>query len=225
MTDGAKHHSLKDMTGRRFGSLTVLRQGPSQGHGSNSVWWVQCDCGAPEKLVSSAGWLRTNRKPTPVSCGCKMAEAMSLLNRTHGMSKHPAFAVWRSMLDRCRLPTNQAWHNYGGRGITVCERWQHSFENFWADMGPTYQRGLTLDRLDNDKGYSPDNCAWRTVREQNRNRRDNRFMDTPWGRMTVSEASERSGIGVTTLLYRLGHGCPTERLLDKPDFQNRFSTS
>jgi hypothetical protein len=141
------------------------------------------------------------------------------------MSKHPAHWVWRSMIDRCRLPSHQAWHNYGGRGIPVCERWQQSFENFWVDMGPTYQPGLTIERRDNNAGYSPENCYWADRQTQARNTRVNRWIQTPDGLMTVAEAAECSGLGVTTLLYRLNHHWPTTALFVPADFTNRFSTS
>ena len=97
------------------------------------------------------------------------------------------------MKDRCRLPTHQAWANYGGRGVSVCSAWQASFEAFWADMGPTYAKGLTLDRLDNSGDYTPENCAWRTYTDQSNNRRTNRKLQTPWGEMTLSQAARRAG--------------------------------
>jgi len=144
-------------------------------------------------------------------------------NRTHGMSKHPAYAVWRSMLDRCRLPTHQAWANYGGRGITVCSEWQ-SFETFWADMGPTYRRGLTLERKDNEGGYSAVNCEWATYRKQMNNKRGNVWIETPLGVMTVAEASRLSGIGHTTLLYRIAHGVSLSTILSTPDLGTALSS-
>jgi hypothetical protein len=145
-------------------------------------------------------------------------------HKTHGMSSHPAYAVWRSMCDRCRLPSHQAWHNYGARGITVCKKWEASFSAFWEDMGASYQQGLTLERLDNSKGYSKKNCAWVTSREQGNNRRVNTRIQTPWGELTVAQASRRSGINVTTLLYRIEVGVPPSKMFVKPDLRNRFTT-
>lgn len=211
------HHRARDLRGRRFGRLEAIRYAGSDGR--KSKWLCRCDCGTEREFVASElAKGRTN------SCGCLRRELASDRHRTHGMTSHPAFAVWRSMIDRCTLPTHQAWKNYGARGITVCVEWRDSFEAFWRDMGPTYQRGLTLDRRDNSKGYSPENCAWRTVKDQARNKRTNRTISTPWGEMTVAEAAERSGVGVTTLLYRLSRDVPGPSLFAKPDVRNRFST-
>ena len=105
------------------------------------------------------------------SCGCSTAQFISKSRTTHGMSRHPVYAVWRSMIDRCKLPTHQAWANYGGRGIAVCGHWK-KFENFWADMQAAYRAGLTLERVENDRGYSKANCIWATHAEQANNRRN-----------------------------------------------------
>lgn len=209
MTDGKKRARQPTSFGQRFGMLFALE--PAGLVGKARQWTYLCDCG-----------LLKNKTPTDVrkditagrvpNCGCRTAEFMGARLRTHGMTKHPAYAVWGSMIDRCSLPTHQAWANYGGRGITVCERWRGSFENFWADMGPTYRRGLQLDRNRNHEGYSPENCSWETPLVQSRNKRSNVFIETPAGRMTVSEAAQRAGINVTTLLYRMGKNWPPEKM-------------
>jgi len=134
------------------------------------------------------------------------------------MSEHPVYAVWRSMNDRCRLPSHQAWKNYGGRGIFVCAKWQESFENFWGDMGGSYQSGLELDRRDNDSGYSPENCRWVSRRANTMNRRGTiRTVDVP-------ELARTSGISRSTIYYRLAHGWEVDQLVRPPDSTNRFST-
>src|SRR5215831_9640275 len=141
-----------DITGRRSGYLTAIRC-LSQGNGR--VWLIRCDCGNEIKLL-----VKQFTHGDYKSCGCMTSAMQSLAQKavpkprlhTHGMSHHPAYAVWRSMHDRCRLPTHQAWHNYGARGITVCDRWQESFTNFWEDMRPTYRPGLTLERINNAIG-------------------------------------------------------------------------
>jgi hypothetical protein len=207
------------LQGLVFGRLTVLHRVGNTAQGK-ARWKVRCECGK-EKEVASHDLTRTMH-PTR-SCGCLMIDRIRESNTTHGMSEHPAFWVWRSMRDRCRLPTHQAWKNYGGRGIKVCPRWGN-FESFWSDMGPTYSSGLTIDRIDNSKGYYRENCRWATYRQQASNKRGNRRIHTPWGYLTVSEASQKSGIGITTILYRLNHQCPIAELFSKPSFTNRFSS-
>lgn len=116
--------------------------------------------------------------------------------------------IWRGMLDRCFNPKDYSFKNYGARGITVCEYWRNSFEAFEADMMPTYKPGLTIDRIDNDGPYAPSNCRWATDKEQNRNRRNSVWIDTPDGPMVMSEAAERFGFKYDTLWARYRRGKP-----------------
>jgi hypothetical protein len=211
------HHRAKDITGLRVGYLTALRYHGSDG--KKSLWVVRCDCGA-EKLMPASEMKKQAARGIVASCGCKRRESISTRRTQHGMSKHPAYAVWRSMCDRCRLPSHHAWHNYGARGITVCERWAASFAAFWADMGPTYRPGLTLDRIDNSAGYSPENCRWATYEQQANNTRMNRMV----GDKTAAQLAQELGVKRSTMYYRLAKGVPVGRLGEAPDVSRRFTT-
>lgn len=221
MKDGNLPKRVKDLRGMKFQKLRPLDYLGNDGR--RSLWRCVCDCGG-ERVVRSTQLTSGEVK----HCGSRACEkevrgASKRGPRTHGMSQHPAYWIWRSMRDRCRLPTHQAWHNYGARGIYVCERWQ-SFEKFWADMGDSYQRGLTIDRIDNEGPYSPSNCRWASYHQQARNQRGNRMIQTPQGEMPLWEASRVSGIGKTTLAYRVAVGWPPERLFEKPHWSNRSQT-
>lgn len=200
----------KDLTGLKVGFLTVLE--PSESVRGQWHWLTRCACGA-EKSLNSAELTKWHKRGAMPSCGCMRKVTIGRRNTRHGMSGHPAYAVWRSMLDRCRLPTHQAWPNYGGRGVKVCERWTE-FSLFWDDMGPRYRTGYDIERLDNSKGYSPENCAWRTRQRNASNRRTNHYLETPSGRITVSQAARRYGVNRTTLLYRLDMGQTVEQALN-----------
>jgi hypothetical protein len=208
--------AINDLTGRRFGSLVVLGPTEKYAKSGDRLWRLRCDCGQ-ERIVKTSH-LTQQVRPTHAcaSCGEKA-------HTKHGMSRHPAYWVWCSMRARCRLPTSQVWHNYGGRGITVCDRWLESFENFWEDMGPTYRPGLTIERVDNMKGYSPENCIWATPKVQSRNQRRNRTITTPWGKMTLSEASERGGISISTLRSRLARTSDLYSIFSLPNRATRLS--
>lgn len=205
-----------DLTGKKFHFLTAIR------YLGQKRWEFRCDCGT---LTTQGTWKVLAKRNPVKSCGCMRGALIRASRETHSMSLHPAYGVWASMLARCLRPSHQAWPQYGGRGIGVCDRWRDSFAAFWADMGPAYDPGLTLDRLNNERGYYPGNCRWATRTAQARNTRASRTINTPRGRMLLVEASEISGIGVTTLAYRLGAKVPTARLFDPPNARNRFLTS
>lgn len=216
MKDGKKHHNFRDLTGQTFGALTALH--PSHTNGKKWYWVYRCQCGQIVTRVGADVSKEVARPGTP-NCGCLTAALLRAKNATHGMSKHPAYAVYRSMLDRCALPTHQAWANYGGRGITVRDRWRESFENFWADMGPTYQSGFDLERERNMEGYSPTNCKWATRRANTMNKRNTvRVID-------VMEMARASGISKSTLYYRIQRGWSVEDLMRPPSFSSRCTTS
>lgn len=183
---------VKDLTGLTFGYLKVLERAGANKN-KNATWLCQCVCGNEVVRIGSNLHNRPNR-PGNASCGCAHGEALlegreRLGLSHHGMSDTRPFRIWRGMRSRCLNVTDKDFPNYGGRGITVCKEWQSSFENFWKDMSETYQDNLTLDRMNNEKGYSKENCRWATVQEQSNNTRLNVWIDTPDGKMTVSQAA------------------------------------
>jgi hypothetical protein len=149
-----------DLTGMIFGRLTALRV-VGKKHG-RYLWECQCTCGGTLETISSS-----LLRGSTTTCGCRLKEGV---HTTHGLRKSSEYGSWASMKQRCTNPMNKSYKDYGGRGIKICDRWLHSFENFYADMGPR-PPGLMLEREKNDEGYNPDNCSWATRDAQNGNRR------------------------------------------------------
>jgi hypothetical protein len=171
--------AFQDLSGLRFGRLVVIAVSIFRyhGEGGNIVWLCRCDCGT-EKGISSNSLKTGSTK----SCGCLRRAATKKRSTTHGQTKirngipSYEYMIWQNMLRRCYDPTNRRYHRYGARGITVCARWRKSFAAFFADMGsrPPGMNGkralFSIDRIDNNRGYSKKNCRWTTNIEQCRNR-------------------------------------------------------
>jgi hypothetical protein len=117
------------------------------------------------------------------------------------------------MIRRCCDPRHKAYSNYGGRGITVCDRWRFSVKDFVADMGPRPSKDHSIDRLDNNRGYEPGNCVWETRSKQSRNSRSNVWLTARGKTMVISDWSKETGVPHDTLAYRIRHGWPAERAL------------
>jgi hypothetical protein len=139
------------------------------------------------------------------------------MREQHGMRHTKLYYVWRMMRERCRSPKSTRWKWYGARGIRVCPEWDTSFSQFFSDMAPTYRPGLSIDRIDNNRGYGPGNCRWATPRQQGANRRTNVMVETNRGRLCLAEIGRRLGIPYTTVRRRYERGdvfvVPPPRLL------------
>lgn len=191
-----------DYVGLKYARLTILTN-PKKGDPDRKVDSV-CDCGTV-KIVR----LDNVRKGCTRSCGCYRRENNPLV--THSLSKTSEYNVWAAMKKRCRNPTHKSYHHYGGRGIAYDDRWE-SFENFIADMGIRPSESHSLDRIDNSRGYSRENCHWATKKQQAQNRRNVvLFNGEPACSIAISK-----GISRSTFHKRLEYGWSVERALNTP---------
>lgn len=201
-----------DMTGKRINMLTVLHRAESIN--GRTMWHCRCDCGKEFNVSYS------HLKNGQYSCGCQKNRIISQKKKTHGMADTRLFSVWSHMKERCYKPYNKSFNDYGGRGIEVCEEWKNDFMCFydWAiqngydENAPLMQ--CTIDRINVNGNYEPDNCRFITIKEQCNNRRNNRVLELFGESHTLAEWSEILNIKYSTIWRRLKNGWSVEEALN-----------
>ena len=198
-----------DLTGQQFGHLTALIR-------NGQRWLCQCDCGKKKSIQTTH-----LRSGATRSCGHLIGEATRKRCTKHGRKprggnrQDPTYSTWCGMWTRCTNPNQRTWANYGGRGIKVCDRWK-DFQLFLADMGERPD-GCTLDRLDNDGDYCPENCHWQTLARQSRNKRNTLSLTYAGRTQPLADWAEELGMLYATLYNRLHvYGWTAERALSTP---------
>lgn len=189
------------MIGQKFNRLTILSQAlPTPGNRGRR-WVCECECG--NKTIVRNDSLKNGRSK---SCGCysseKSKERIIKINTKHGMCNTVEYKTWAQILVRCNNKNSTSYEYYGGRGIKVCERWANSFENFYEDMGKRPE-GMSIDRIDMNGDYCPENCRWASKQVQNSNTRKNKYIEYRGERKTLSEWARHYDIPVWKLSQRL----------------------
>lgn len=197
------------VVGKKFGELTVLSL---EGRDRASKMRVKCKCSCGNVVVVRYN----NLQGRTTSCGHVISQKTSARNIIHGLSGHPDFQVWVDMNKRCHGGNPRFTKNYKDRGISVCPQWRHDPAQFFMDMGPRAE-GMTLERVDNSKGYSPENCIWASMKAQQSNKRTNTFLEMDGRRLTISQWAALLGVHKSTLGYRLNTlGWDARRTLSTP---------
>lgn len=200
---------MKDLHGKRFGRLLVVDKDNTT---SVPRWFCECDCGI-EKSIRQQSLL----SGATASCGCyrKEQSRKAIVAAATYLWKTPAYKSWAHMKERCLNKKCSDYHNYGGRGIKVCDRWL-KFKNFHEDMGARPFKGATLERIDVNGDYCPENCKWATRSQQMRNVRYNRQISYMGETLCLAEWAERYGLNYHTLYNRISSGTSIEKALTSP---------
>lgn len=212
-SDRKRNRPLKNYAGDRFGRLTAVRMVERDvSKAGNHLWLFRCDCGNEKQTR-----IRYVTSGHTTSCGCAFRELMVERNTTHGLSRKQPYEYrsWKDMRGRCLNPNDSDFKDYGGRGITVCERW-NDFAAFFEDMGPR-QHGETIDRIDVNGNYEPGNCRWAPAGIQSRNKRNNHRLTINGETLTLAEWCRHFGIEPSKVRYRLKQGFPVEEAFSSED--------
>lgn len=197
-----KTYNFKDITGQVYGKLKAIRY-------TGKNWEFLCQCG--NTTFSTSYKVRSGHTK---SCGCARSEANAGFK--HGMAYSDENKVWCGIKTRCFNPNRKDWKNYGGRGISMCERWLHNFEAFFEDMGRRPSKNHSIERKDNSGDYTPENCIWTTSYVQGQNKRNNCKLTVGGITKKLKEWSKQTGIGFTTLQQRICKGWTPEEVVGVP---------
>ena len=207
-----KPANFNDLTGQTFARLTVIDRAPNKEGSRSARWNCLCTCG---NSVSTRGCELISGRTK--SCGCYGQEQRTKSTTKHGASSTKEYSIWRSAKQRCFNPDDKAYKNYGGRGITMHSDWANSFEQFIKDMGQRPSPNLSIERIDNNGDYSPNNCKWGTRDEQNNNHRRNVLLTHNGKTQTIKQWSVELGINYGTLQTRItAYKWSAERALTQP---------
>lgn len=202
-----------NLSGKRFHRLLVIEQAEDYIAPCGKIqtrWKCVCDCGK-EKIVTTISLTSGGSK----SCGCRRNELIVKYNTDHGLSYSKAYRTWARIKDRCFNPNSDSYEYYGGRGITVCERWME-FKNFFSDMGHPPTTKHTINRIDNNGNYEPGNCEWSTHSDQMRNTRVNRIFSRNGETKCAAEWAEIFGMDYHFLMGRIKKGWDFKDALTRP---------
>lgn len=198
--------ALHDLNGQKFGRLTVQARARNSRNGK-TAWLCLCACGKEPIVLGNC--LCNGRTK---SCGCLRREVSRTNQTVHGLRGTPLYGAWVRMKTRCYNPKCREYPRYGGAGITVCDRWRHSYTSFLADMGER-PPSTSIDRIDNEGGYEPGNCRWASSIVQANNRRNNRILEFRGDAKTIATWGRETGIKAQTIHMRITRGWPVERAL------------
>lgn len=185
--------------------------------------FCRCSCGT-ERWVDARNVRASNlrKKGTSKSCGCLNREIVKVLHKTHGRAYSKVYKTLYQIKDRCLNSNNPNFYRYGGRGITLCKRWEESFENFLEDMGEPPSPKHSIDRIDNNGNYEPGNCRWATMQEQARNKRGTLFLETPEGKVCLTEWCQSNNAPYSTAARRFHKGRPHSEIMDLKSYERHL---
>ena len=202
----------------KFSRLTVIENVGSDKN-YNSLWLCECQCG--NKIIVVGKQLKHG---VTKSCGCLKIDLLKERSISHHKTETAEYRIWRHIKSRCLNPNVWNYHNYGGRGITICERWKNSFENFYEDMGPRPSKSHSLDRYPDKNGdYEPGNCRWATLIEQANNCRSNHIIKYKNNEGTIAQIARKLNLKASLISSRLKKGWSIEDAIEKPIDVNKIS--